>query len=108
MKQLLTILLLFPLFIACSSDDDNDDYYDPQLFGTWVEPGLGYKLQIEDRKDKESHYVIYHYELGSVWFNWTGRNQISIMGRSKVTYEINGNNLKWHTSTGLVEFIRQK
>lgn len=38
MKQLLTILLLFPLFIACSSDDDNNhgDTLEEQIVGTWV------------------------------------------------------------------------
>lgn len=38
MKQLLTILLLFPLFIACSSDDDNNhgDTLDEQIVGTWI------------------------------------------------------------------------
>lgn len=43
MKQLLTILLLFPLFIACSSDDDNNhgDTLEEQIVGTWVitDPG---------------------------------------------------------------------
>lgn len=38
MKQLLTILLLFPLFIACSSDDDNNhgDTLEEQIVGTWI------------------------------------------------------------------------
>lgn len=37
MKQLLTILLLFPLFIACSSDDDNNhgDTLEEQIVGQW-------------------------------------------------------------------------
>lgn len=42
MKQLLTILLLFPLFIACSSDDDNNhgDTLEEQIVGTWVNTSI--------------------------------------------------------------------
>lgn len=48
MKQLLTILLLFPLFIACSSDDDNNngDTLEEQIVGTWENNNQGNFVKI--------------------------------------------------------------
>lgn len=70
MKQLLTILLLFPLFIACSSDDDKNTMTDTEkeafLVGRWSNDAMKGNYTYFFYSDKTyKKYEIYKWYQGS-------------------------------------------
>lgn len=104
MKQLLTIILLFPLFIACSSDDDNNNSIDPQLVGEWIQPAAGGILKVT--QDKLDGYWIYFYGSYRYFFTYEGVGKIKTKEGRIITYKIEGDTLYWTEQTGLITFKR--
>lgn len=84
MKQLLTILLLFPLFIACSSDDDDkntmtDTEKESFLVGGW--DNIMYKMDHQDQTTTVTIYIFYQnntYMSSSKWKKYQGGDTVYI------------------------------
>ena len=65
MKKLLLLLLLFPLFISCGGDDeDQDEFYQKQVTNTELESGTATYKQV---KGSSTYYLVFENGTLRTW-----------------------------------------